>query len=161
MKYYTWLSILLIAFQYYWMKYYPWLLILLDETHLRLVGVTAMLLTCKYEEVFVPLVDDFIQIAYTREEVLQMVRSPTFLIDVELAGSWWIVHFTVFPIKCCVEIYYGNYLDCYLILFHIYFNFFIMETIFISYSVAVLGILWILCQMEHFIVVENVLVSIK
>jgi len=46
--------------------------------HLQLVGVTAMLLACKYEEVFVPVVDDFVLIsdnAYTKEEVLQMVRT--------------------------------------------------------------------------------------
>lgn len=43
---------------------------------LQLVGVTAMLLACKYEEVSVPVVDDFILIsdkAYTRNEVLDMV----------------------------------------------------------------------------------------
>lgn len=43
---------------------------------LQLVGVTAMLLACKYEEVSVPIVDDFILIsdnAYTRKEVLDMV----------------------------------------------------------------------------------------
>lgn len=43
---------------------------------LQLVGVTAMLLACKYEEVSVPVVDDLILIsdrAYTRKEVLDMV----------------------------------------------------------------------------------------
>ena len=46
--------------------------------HLQLVGVTAMLLACKYEEVFVPVVDDFVLIsdnAYTKEEHLQIVRT--------------------------------------------------------------------------------------
>lgn len=45
---------------------------------LQLVGVTAMLIACKYEEVSVPTVEDFILItdkAYTRNEVLDMV-SP-------------------------------------------------------------------------------------
>lgn len=44
---------------------------------LQLVGVTAMLLACKYEEVSVPIVDDFILIsdnAYTRKEVLDMEK---------------------------------------------------------------------------------------
>ncbi|KAG0497760.1 hypothetical protein HPP92_002451 [Vanilla planifolia] len=44
---------------------------------LQLVGVTAMLLACKYEEVMVPVVEDLILIsdrAYTRVEVLQMER---------------------------------------------------------------------------------------
>lgn len=44
---------------------------------LQLVGVTAMLLACKYEEVSVPLVEDFVLIsdnAYTRIEVLDMEK---------------------------------------------------------------------------------------
>nr|CAD1840770.1 unnamed protein product [Ananas comosus var. bracteatus] len=44
---------------------------------LQLVGVTAMLLACKYEEVSVPVVDDLVLIcdrAYTRGEVLEMER---------------------------------------------------------------------------------------
>ncbi|KAL9682831.1 hypothetical protein QQ045_014640 [Rhodiola kirilowii] len=42
---------------------------------LQLVGVTAMLMACKYEEVSVPVVADFIYIsdkAYTRQEILDM-----------------------------------------------------------------------------------------
>ncbi|CAL9203939.1 unnamed protein product [Musa hybrid cultivar] len=45
---------------------------------LQLVGVTAMLLACKYEELSVPMVEDFVLItdrAYTREEILEMERS--------------------------------------------------------------------------------------
>lgn len=44
---------------------------------LQLVGVTAMLLACKYEEVSVPVVEDLILIsdkAYCRKDVLDMVR---------------------------------------------------------------------------------------
>ncbi|BAT77428.1 Cyclin-B2-3 G2/mitotic-specific cyclin-B2-3 [Vigna angularis] len=44
---------------------------------LQLVGVTAMLIACKYEEVSVPTVEDFILItdkAYTRDEVLAMEK---------------------------------------------------------------------------------------
>ncbi|XP_022133019.1 LOW QUALITY PROTEIN: G2/mitotic-specific cyclin-2-like [Momordica charantia] len=44
---------------------------------LQLVGVTAMLIACKYEEVSVPVVDDLILIsdkAYTRKEVLDMEK---------------------------------------------------------------------------------------
>ncbi|KAI4388509.1 hypothetical protein MLD38_000830 [Melastoma candidum] len=44
---------------------------------LQLVGVTAMLLACKYEEVSVPVVDDLIIIsdrAYSRKEVLDMEK---------------------------------------------------------------------------------------
>lgn len=45
---------------------------------LQLVGVTALLLACKYEEVSVPVVDDLILIsdkAYSRREVLDMVNT--------------------------------------------------------------------------------------
>ena len=45
---------------------------------LQLVGVTAMLLACKYEEVSVPVIDDFIVItdkAYTKKDVLDMVSN--------------------------------------------------------------------------------------
>ncbi|KAF5735893.1 G2/mitotic-specific cyclin-2-like isoform X1 [Tripterygium wilfordii] len=44
---------------------------------LQLVGLVAMLLACKYEEVSVPIVGDLIHIsdkAYTREEVLEMEK---------------------------------------------------------------------------------------
>ena len=43
---------------------------------LHLVGVTAMLLACKYEEVSVPVAEDLILIsdkAYSQKEVLNMV----------------------------------------------------------------------------------------
>lgn len=45
---------------------------------LQLVGVTAMLLACKYEEVSVPVVEDLILIcdrAYTRADILEMVSN--------------------------------------------------------------------------------------
>lgn len=47
---------------------------------LQLVGITSMLLACKYEEVSVPIVNDFIVIsdkAYKRAEVLDMVTEKT------------------------------------------------------------------------------------
>lgn len=52
---------------------------------LQLVGVTAMLLACKYEEISVPLVDDFVLIsdkAYTTKEVLDMVILFILLINI-------------------------------------------------------------------------------
>ena len=45
---------------------------------LQLVGLVAMLLACKYEEVSVPVVTDLIVIsakAYTRKEFIEMVRT--------------------------------------------------------------------------------------
>ena len=50
----------------------------LSRKKLQLVGMTAMLLACKYEEVCVPIVDDLIVIsdkAYTRMEILEMVTT--------------------------------------------------------------------------------------
>ncbi|KAG6408493.1 hypothetical protein SASPL_131506 [Salvia splendens] len=46
-----------------------------ERKRLQLVGVTAMLLACKYEEVSVPVVEDLVSIsdrAYSRKEVLEM-----------------------------------------------------------------------------------------
>lgn len=48
----------------------------LARKKLQLVGITALFLACKYEEVSVPVVEDLILIsdkAYTRTEVLEMV----------------------------------------------------------------------------------------
>jgi hypothetical protein len=45
------------------------------RNRLQLVGVTAMLIACKYEEIYAPEVRDFVYItdkAYTKEEILQM-----------------------------------------------------------------------------------------
>ncbi|CAN6478519.1 unnamed protein product [Victoria cruziana] len=45
---------------------------------LQLVGITGMLLACKYEEVYVPALEDFVIIsdrAYSREDVLKMEKS--------------------------------------------------------------------------------------
>ncbi|KAF3631042.1 Cyclin-B2-5 [Capsicum annuum] len=50
---------------------------IMEEINRMLVGIAALLLTCKYEEVSVPVVEDLILIsdkAYTREEVLEMEK---------------------------------------------------------------------------------------
>ncbi|GJX77550.1 G2/mitotic-specific cyclin-2 isoform X2 [Tanacetum coccineum] len=54
----------------------------------QLVGVTAMLLTCKYEEIYVPVVEDFIVIsdkAYTRDEVLMMEKEIVYTLQFSLS----------------------------------------------------------------------------
>ncbi|EOY26711.1 Cyclin B2,3 [Theobroma cacao] len=54
---------------------------------LQLVGVTAMLLACKYEEVSVPVVEDLILIsdkAYSRKEVPDMVWLGEFKSKVKI-----------------------------------------------------------------------------
>lgn len=48
---------------------------------LQLVGITAMLLACKYEEVSVPVVEDLVLIsdrAYTKGQILEMVMFSYF-----------------------------------------------------------------------------------
>ncbi|XP_061355735.1 G2/mitotic-specific cyclin-2-like [Gastrolobium bilobum] len=55
---------------------------------LQLVGVTAMLIACKYEEVSVPTVEDFILItdkAYTRNEVLKMEKLMVNILQFNLS----------------------------------------------------------------------------
>ncbi|KAE8684473.1 Cyclin-B2-2 [Hibiscus syriacus] len=55
---------------------------------LQLVGVTAMLLACKYEEVSVPVIEDLILIsdkAYTRKEVLDMEKLMTNVLQFNLS----------------------------------------------------------------------------
>jgi hypothetical protein len=49
-----------------------------SRKNLQLVGVTAMLLAAKYEEIWAPEVNDFVHIsdnAYSREEVLTMEKN--------------------------------------------------------------------------------------
>jgi len=50
----------------------------IHRSKLQLVGVTAMLIACKYEEIYPPIVKDFVYItdnAYTKEEILDMERD--------------------------------------------------------------------------------------
>lgn len=49
--------------------------VVIKRSQLQLVGVSAMLIACKYEEIYAPEVKDFVYVtdkAYTREEVLRM-----------------------------------------------------------------------------------------
>ena len=52
-----------------------------DQVHrskLQLIGVTAMLIACKYEEIYPPIVKDFVYItdhAYTKEDILEQERK--------------------------------------------------------------------------------------
>lgn len=60
------------------------------RTKLQLVGITAMLLASKYEEIYSPEVRDFIHIAdsaYTRDEVLRMERLMLTTLDFNLSAS--------------------------------------------------------------------------
>jgi len=48
---------------------------IIKRTKLQLIGVTAMLIACKYEEIYAPEVRDFVYItdqAYTKEEILKI-----------------------------------------------------------------------------------------
>lgn len=54
------------------------------RNRLQLVGVTAMLIACKYEEIYAPEVRDFVYItdkAYTKEEILQMENDMLAALD--------------------------------------------------------------------------------
>lgn len=51
---------------------------------LQLVGLIALLLACKYEEVSVPVVEDLIFIsdkAYTRQDLLEMVHTISLILS--------------------------------------------------------------------------------
>jgi cyclin B len=51
---------------------------IINRTKLQLIGVTAMLIACKYEEIYAPEVRDFVYItdqAYTKEEILSMENN--------------------------------------------------------------------------------------
>jgi len=55
---------------------------------LQLVGITAMLIAAKYEEIYAPVVDDFVYISdntYTREEVLTMESVVLNTLNFELS----------------------------------------------------------------------------
>jgi len=55
-----------------------------NRQKLQLVGVTAMLIACKYEEIYPPIVKDFVYItdnAYTKEEILEMERKMLHTLD--------------------------------------------------------------------------------
>jgi len=59
------------------------------RTKLQLVGVTAMLIACKYEEIYAPEVRDFVYItdkAYTREEILQMEFQMLSILDFSICA---------------------------------------------------------------------------
>ena len=54
------------------------------RNRLQLVGVTAMLIACKYEEIYAPEVRDFVYItdkAYTKEEILSMENDILVTLD--------------------------------------------------------------------------------
>eukprot|EP01017_Pseudomicrothorax_dubius_P039063 TRINITY_DN5946_c0_g1_i2.p1 TRINITY_DN5946_c0_g1~~TRINITY_DN5946_c0_g1_i2.p1 ORF type:complete len:303 (-),score=58.52 TRINITY_DN5946_c0_g1_i2:158-1066(-) len=54
---------------------------------LQLVGVAAMLIACKYEEIYAPEVKDFVFVtdkAYTREEILEMEGSMLSVLEFNL-----------------------------------------------------------------------------
>ncbi len=60
----------------------------IPKQKLQLVGVTAMLIASKYEEIYTPEVQDFIYItakAYTQEDVLKMERLMLVSLDFNLS----------------------------------------------------------------------------
>jgi hypothetical protein len=58
-----------------------------QRTKLQLVGVTAMLIASKYEEIYAPEVKDFVYItdkAYTKEEILKMEYHMLTTLDFDM-----------------------------------------------------------------------------
>ncbi len=58
-----------------------------NRQRLQLVGVTAMLIACKYEEIYPPIVKDFVYItdnAYSKEEILEMERKMLQTLDFDI-----------------------------------------------------------------------------
>jgi G2/mitotic-specific cyclin-B, other len=58
-----------------------------SRQNLQLVGVTAMLIASKFEEIYAPIVKDFVYItdnAYTKEEILQMEMQMLHTLDFEV-----------------------------------------------------------------------------
>lgn len=59
------------------------------RTKLQLVGVSAMLIACKYEEIYAPEVRDFVYItdkAYTKEEILEMENLMLSALDFNITA---------------------------------------------------------------------------
>lgn len=57
------------------------------KDRLQLLGVTAMLVACKYEEIYPPTVKDFVYItdkAYSKEEILHMESTILVALDFEI-----------------------------------------------------------------------------
>jgi G2/mitotic-specific cyclin-B, other len=57
------------------------------RSKLQLIGVTAMLIACKYEEIYPPIVKDFVYItdnAYTKEEILDQERRMLTALDFDI-----------------------------------------------------------------------------
>ena len=58
-----------------------------NRQKLQLIGVTAMLIACKYEEIYPPIVKDFVYItdnAYTKEEILEQERKMLSSLDFDI-----------------------------------------------------------------------------
>ena len=66
---------------------------------LQLVGVSCMLIACKYEEIYAPQTNDFVYItdkAYTRKEVLDMERQVLNRLDFFVTNPSSLTFFTRF-----------------------------------------------------------------
>ena len=57
----------------------------IERSRVQLVGVCCMLIACKYEEMYIPTVEDFVYITdgtYTTKQVLDMVRKLELMISI-------------------------------------------------------------------------------
>lgn len=70
----------------------------ISRKELQLVGITAMLIAAKYEEIYPPTVDDFVFVSagsYTKQEVLRMERRMFVLLEFRVTMP------SSFSLACC------------------------------------------------------------
>ena len=82
-----------------------------DRKKLQLVGITAMLIAAKYEEMYPPDVSDYIYIcesAYSRNDILNMEQNMLKVIDYSLSNPTCLHFFYVQPIISCDSINCGT-----------------------------------------------------
>ena len=65
----------------------------IERGRLQLVGVTCMLIACKYEEIYPPIVKDFVYItdnAYSHQEILRMEQKILTSLDfnIQITSIW-------------------------------------------------------------------------
>lgn len=62
----------------------------IQKREVQLVGISALLIVAKYEEIYPPLLKDFVFVAdkrYTSDEILEMERSILFSLDFDISLS--------------------------------------------------------------------------
>ena len=88
----------------------------IDKRRLQLVGVTSLLVACKYEEIFSPEIRDFVCIldrTYEREDLMEQENNILKVLKFEVTFPSSLRYYEILVIKFGIEeknIHYGNYL---------------------------------------------------